>query len=158
MQRSSNLVVNVANNKHESGSAVVRRKRTTCSRHWRCGMALFVPFFQLHNQIEDMKGQTRMYARVRPMDALEKEAGCKEVSTDPSNLERLVPCLPTRSGENPTKKHLASRSCKYARVHSPTTTGCMSMRLISLARRPELLPVFQHAVRSHRMCLVPPFH
>ncbi|CAM9543634.1 unnamed protein product, partial [Hapterophycus canaliculatus] len=26
-----------------------------------------------------MKGQTRMYARVRPMDALEKEAGCKEV-------------------------------------------------------------------------------
>lgn len=38
---------------------------------------------QLHNQIEDMKGQTRMYARVRPMDALEKEAGCKEVSTDP---------------------------------------------------------------------------
>eukprot|EP00903_Cladosiphon_okamuranus_P007587 g7360.t1 len=34
---------------------------------------------QLHNQIEDMKGQTRMYARVRPMDALEKEAGCKEV-------------------------------------------------------------------------------
>ncbi|CAB1118067.1 unnamed protein product [Ectocarpus sp. CCAP 1310/34] len=34
---------------------------------------------QLHNQIEDTKGQTRMYARVRPMDALEKEAGCKEV-------------------------------------------------------------------------------
>ncbi|CAM9384492.1 unnamed protein product [Scytosiphon promiscuus] len=26
-----------------------------------------------------MKGQTRMYARVRPMDALEKDAGCKEV-------------------------------------------------------------------------------
>lgn len=36
---------------------------------------------QLHNQIEDMKGQTRMYARVRPMDVLEKEAGCKEVCT-----------------------------------------------------------------------------
>ena len=41
---------------------------------------LFNRFFQLHNQIEDMKGQTRMYARVRPMDALEKEAGCKEVT------------------------------------------------------------------------------
>lgn len=34
---------------------------------------------QLHNQIEDMKGQTRVYARVRPMNEREKSAGCKEV-------------------------------------------------------------------------------
>ncbi|CAM9111247.1 unnamed protein product, partial [Laminaria digitata] len=33
----------------------------------------------LHNQIEDTKGQARTYARVRPMDAQEKEGGCKEV-------------------------------------------------------------------------------
>lgn len=34
---------------------------------------------QLHNQIEDMKGQTRVYARVRPMDAHDRDAGSKEV-------------------------------------------------------------------------------
>lgn len=53
----------------------------------RSGRGAFRPY-QLHNQIEDMKGQARMYALVRPMDALEKEAGCKEVSKPPQNTDR----------------------------------------------------------------------
>ncbi|CAM9580062.1 unnamed protein product [Discosporangium mesarthrocarpum] len=33
----------------------------------------------LHNQLVDMKGQARVYARVRPMNEHEKSASCKEV-------------------------------------------------------------------------------
>lgn len=45
--------------------------------------------FQLHNQIEDTKGQARTFARVRPMDAQEKEAGCKEVIMVKSHFRRV---------------------------------------------------------------------
>lgn len=51
-------------------------------------VVLRVPF-QLHNQIEDTKGQARTYARVRPMDAQEKDAGCKEVGAVGSICSRV---------------------------------------------------------------------
>lgn len=46
-------------------------------------------FFQLHNQIEDTKGQARTYARVRPMNAQEKEGGCREVGPAETTRPRV---------------------------------------------------------------------
>lgn len=36
---------------------------------------------KLHNQIEDMKGKIRVFCRVRPMSANEKQIGCSPVVT-----------------------------------------------------------------------------
>ena len=36
---------------------------------------------KLHNQIEDMKGKIRVFCRVRPMSANEKQQGCSPVVT-----------------------------------------------------------------------------
>lgn len=52
---------------------------TTWSLAYFFSAILFAPSYQLHNQIEDSKGQIRIYARVRPMNFHEKEAGYKEV-------------------------------------------------------------------------------